>query len=379
MTATTADDAASIVIPNDLKPGDGRFGSGPSKIRPEALDALGSRWRSVMGTSHRQAPVKTLVRDVQDGLRDFYGLPEGYEVVMGVGGSNAFWDVATFSLIDKRQQNLVFGEFTAKFAKAATAPFLEAPHIVEAPAGSVATAVATPGIDTYAWAHNETSTGAMAPVQRPDGADEGALVVIDATSAAGGLAVDIAETDVYYFAPQKSFASDGGLWFALMSPAAIDRVARIKASGRWIPPFLDLDTAITNSRAAQTANTPAIATYALMKEQLDWLNDGGGIDFAASRTAASAKALYGWADAHDLVTPFVTAPEIRSRVVGTIDFAETVDAAALASTLRANGIVDVEPYRKLGRNQLRVGMYPAVEPTDVEALTRCIDHVLERL
>lgn len=379
MTANTTEPAPAIVIPDELKPGDGRFGSGPSKVRPEALEALGGRWRSVMGTSHRQAPVRNLVRDVQDGLTQFFALPDGYEVVMGVGGSNAFWDVATFSLIDQRQQNLVFGEFTAKFAASATAPFLEAPDVIEAPAGSVAMPVAKPGIDTYAWAHNETSTGAMAPVRRPSGMDDDALVLIDATSAAGGLAVDIAETDVYYFAPQKSFASDGGLWFAVMSPAAIERVSRIKASGRWIPPFLDLNIAVTNSRLNQTYNTPAIATYALMKEQLDWLNDGGGIDFAAARTAASAQTLYGWADAHDVATPFVTDPQYRSHVVATIDFADSVDAAALAKTLRANGIVDIEPYRKLGRNQLRVGMYPAVEPSDVAALTGCIDHVLERI
>ncbi|WP_319803819.1 phosphoserine transaminase [Dermacoccus barathri] len=371
--------AETVIIPDSLKPSDGRFGSGPSKIRPEALQALASRWAPVMGTSHRQAPVKNLVADVQAGLTELYSMPEGYEVVMGVGGSNAFWDVATFSLIEKRQQNLVFGEFTAKFASAAAAPFLEAPHVIEAPAGSVASPVATAGIDTYAWAHNETSTGAMAPVQRPDGIAEDALVVIDATSAAGGLPVDLTETDVYYFAPQKSFASDGGLWFAFMSPAALERVARIKASGRWIPPFFDLDTAVTNSRAHQTYNTPALATYALMKEQLDWLLAGGGMDFAVGRTTASSQALYTWADAHELASPFVSEAQHRSLVIGTIDFADTVDAAKLAATLRANGIVDVEPYRKLGRNQLRIGMYPAVDPSDVEALTRCIDHVIERL
>lgn len=341
-----------------------------------SLEAAG---RTLMGTSHRQAPVKNLVRSVQDGLAQFYGLPDGYEIVMGLGGSNAFWDVAAFSLIEKRQQNLVFGEFTAKFATSATAPFLEQPDIVEAPAGSVATPVARPGIDIYAWAQNETSTGAMAPVHRVADADPGALVCIDATSAAGGLAVDLTQTDIYYFAPQKSFASDGGLWFAILSPAAIERVERVKNSGRWIPPFLDLSAAITNSRQAQTYNTPAIATYILMDEQLTWLNAGGGMAFGAERCAASARVLYRWAEASAVATPFVTDPTVRSQVVGTIDFCADVDAAAVARTLRANGVVDVEPYRKLGRNQLRVGMYPAVDAADVEQLTRCIDHVVENL
>ena len=384
MTDAKSTDAKSpaIVIPDALKPSDGRFGAGPSKIRPDALAALaaaGEGATPLLGTSHRQAPVKNLVREVQEGLAQMYDLPDGYETVMGLGGSNAFWDVAAFSLIEHRQQNLVFGEFTAKFAASATAPFLEAPDIVEAPAGSVAEAQPKPGIDTYAWAHNETSTGAMAPVTRPANTDDDTLVLIDGTSAAGGLPVDLTECDVYYFAPQKSFASDGGLWFAFMSPAAIERVARIKASGRWIPPFLDLDAAITNSRQAQTYNTPALATYVLMKAQLDWFNANGGLDFAVERTRASSKALYTWADAHPHATPFVTDPAHRSLVVGTIDFDDAIDAAAIAATLRANGIVDVEPYRKLGRNQLRVGMYPAVEPTDVAALTHCIDHVIERL
>ena len=372
----------AIVIPASLKPRDGRFGAGPSKVRPEAMTALaqaGEGPTPLMGTSHRQAPVKNLVRDVQEGLGHFFDLPEGYEIVMGLGGSNAFWDVATFGLIERRQQNLVFGEFTAKFATAAAAPFLEAPDIIEAAAGSVALPEAKAGIDTYAWAHNETSTGAMAPVQRPAYTDDGSLVLIDATSGAGGLPVELTECDVYYFAPQKSFASDGGVWFAIMSQAALERAERIAAGERWVPPFLDLAAAITNSRANQTYNTPALATYVLMKNQLDWLNAGGGLDFAVERTRASSQALYGWADAHTYATPFVSDPQHRSLVVGTIDFDAAVDAAAVASVLRAGGIVDVEPYRKLGRNQLRIGMYPAVDPADVEALTRCIDHVVERL
>lgn len=368
-----------MTIPTALLPSDGRFGAGPSKIRDDAMTALNRAAHSPMGTSHRQAPVKNLVKEVQEGLTTFYTLPDGYEIVMGVGGSNAFWDVATFSLIEQRQQNLVFGEFTQKFATAATAPFLTAPHIIEAPAGSVAAPIARDDIDVYAWAQNETSTGAMMPVNRVAGANDDALVCIDATSAAGGLAVDLNECDVYYFAPQKSFASDGGLWFAIMSPRAIERVERIKASDRWIPPFLDLHAAITNSRANQTYNTPAIATYLLMNEQVKWLNAGGGMTFATSRTAESSSALYTWADSHEFVMPFVTRPENRSHVIGTLDFADHIDAAKLAKTLRINGIVDVEPYRKLGRNQLRVGMYPAVEPDDVAALCRCIDYVLERL
>lgn len=331
-----------------------------------------------MGTSHRQAPVKNLVASVQEGLRELYQLPDGYEIAMGVGGSNAFWDVAAFSLIRERQQNVVTGEFGAKFAACATTPFLAAPDVIQATPGSYARPRLHEGVDCYAWAHNETSTGVMAPVERVEGADD-ALMVVDGTSAAGGLELDVTETDVYYFAPQKSFASDGGLWFAFLSPAAVERAETIKASGRWIPPFLDLTTAVANSRQHQTYNTPAIATYFLMNEQIQWLLSEGGMTFAAGRCRASAQSLYAWADEHELARPFVEDEAARSNVVGTIDFDDSIDAKAIAAALRHNGIVDVEPYRKLGRNQLRVGMYPTVDPTDVEQLTRCIDFVIEKL
>ena len=371
--------APDITIPADLLPGDGRFGAGPSKIFDSALDSLAASGRSVMGTSHRQAPVKTLVASVTERLTQLYSLPEGYEVVMGVGGSNAFWDVAAFSLIDNRQQNVVGGEFGAKFAACATTPFLAAPDVIETEPGTLALPQAREGIDCYAWAHNETSTGVMAPVERVAGADAGALMLVDGTSAAGGLALDVSETDVYYFAPQKSFASDGGLWFALCSPAAIERAERISSSGRWIPPFLDFMSALDNSRKHQTYNTPAVATYFLMNTQLEWMLAGGGMRFVTERTATSAATLYGWAEASEVATPFVRDASARSNVIGTVDFTDAVDAAMLAAVLRKNGVVDVEPYRKLGRNQLRVGMYPAVEPDDVAALTRCIDYIVERI
>jgi phosphoserine aminotransferase len=372
--------AASIVIPSDLKPADGRFGSGPSKVRPEALDALAATGAHVLGTSHRQAPVKSLVRRVQDGLSALFSLPDGYEVVLGNGGATAFWDIAAFGLVRERAQHLAFGEFSAKFAKVTdAAPFLQHSSVVRAEPGTLPAPVAEAGVDTYAWPHNETSTGVMAPVRRVDGADDDALVLVDATSGAGGLPVDIAQADVYYFAPQKSFASDGGLWVAIMSPAALARVEQIAASGRWVPDFFSLPTAIDNSRKNQTYNTPAVATLFLFAEQLDWMNGNGGLEFATSRTLASSQALYGWAERTDVTTPFVADPAARSQVVGTIDFEASIDAAAVAATLRANGIVDTEPYRKLGRNQLRVAMFPAVDPADVEALTGCIDYVVGQL
>ena len=371
--------ATDITIPTHLLPTDGRFGSGPSKIADASLNALASSGHRVLGTSHRQAPVKSVVASVQERLREFYALPDGYEVVMGVGGSNAFWDAAAFSLIENRQQNVVGGEFGAKFAVCANTPFLAEPDVIETEPGTLALPRATTGIDSYAWAHNETSTGVMAPVQRVPDAAADALMVVDGTSAAGGLDLDVTQTDVYYFAPQKSFASDGGLWFALLSPAAIARVEQICTSGRWIPPFLNLQTAIENSRKNQTYNTPAVATYFLMNEQLGWMLEGGGMDFVTSRTRTSAETLYTWAEASEFATPFVREISARSHVIGTIDFDDSVDARALAATLRANGIVDTEPYRKLGRNQLRIGMYPAVEPDDVAALTRCIDYVVPRL
>jgi phosphoserine aminotransferase len=377
---STATDATQITIPAELLPADGRFGSGPSKVRSEQVDYLASIGRSVLGTSHRQKPVKDLVRRVREGLTSFFALPDGYEVVLGNGGSTCFWDVAAFNLVDARAQHLAFGEFSAKFAAVTDkAPFLGASSILKGEPGTLPTPSAEAGIDVYAWAHNETSTGVMAPVQRVADADEGALMLIDATSGAGGLPVDISQADVYYFAPQKSFASDGGLWLAVMSPAALERVARIKASGRWIPDFLDLTTAIDNSRKDQTYNTPAVATLAMLANQVEWLNEQGGLPWATARTADSSSRLYGWAERTACTTPFVADPAARSQVVGTIDFADRVDAATVAKVLRAHGVVDVDPYRKLGRNQLRVAMFPAVDPDDVAALTACVDHVVAQL
>jgi phosphoserine aminotransferase len=372
--------APAVTIPADLKPSDGRFGSGPSKVRPEQVAHLQSIATTVLGTSHRQQPVKDLVRRVRTGLTAFFDLPDGYEVALGNGGATAFWDVASFALVRERAEHLAFGEFSAKFAAVTRkAPFLADPVVISGEAGTVPSPEPRAGVDVYAWAHNETSTGAMAPVRRVQGADADALVVIDATSGAGGLPVDVRETDAYYFAPQKSFASDGGLWLAILSPAALARVEEITASGRWIPDFLDLATAIDNSRKDQTYNTPAVATLAMLADQVEWLNGKGGLAWAAGRTADSASRLYGWAERTAYTTPFVADPARRSQVVGTIDLDEAVDAAAVAKVLRANGIVDVEPYRKLGRNQLRIAMFPAIEPDDVEALTRCVDFVVERL
>jgi phosphoserine aminotransferase len=377
---TTATQAPAITIPPELKPSDGRFGSGPSKVRREQVEYLASIATTVLGTSHRQKPVRELVRLVRDGLATFFSLPEGYEVVLGNGGATAFWDIAAFNLVRERAEHLSYGEFSAKFAAVTRkAPFLGDPVVVQSEPGALPQPQAQPGIDAYAWAHNETSTGVMAPVRRVQGADADALVLIDATSGAGGLPVDVPEADAYYFAPQKSFASDGGLWLALLSPAALARVEEIKASGRWIPDFLDLTTAIDNSRQDQTYNTPAIATLAMLVDQVEWLNAHGGLAWATSRTADSSSRLYRWAETTPYTSPFVTDPAVRSQVVGTIDFSDAVDAAAVAAVLRGNGIVDVEPYRKLGRNQLRVAMFPAVEPDDVEALTRCVHYVVERL
>lgn len=373
-------DATTIEIPAGLLPRDGRFGSGPSKIRPEQLDALAAVGRTLLGTSHRQAPVRGVVRRLREGLTELFSLPDGYEVVLGNGGSTAFWDLATFSLITDKAQLCVHGEFGTSFANAVRqAPFLGAPDVRAAEVGSIALPAAMAGVDTYCWPHNETSTGAMAPVRRPDGADAEALVLVDATSAAGGLAVDVRETDVYYFAPQKSFASDGGLWFALASPAAIARAESLEAEGRWVPRFLSFATALANSRLDQTLNTPALATLVLMAEQVDWMLANGGLDFTAARTAESAAHLYGWAESRDWATPFVADPAARSTVVGTIDLDESIDHTVLCQVLRRHGVVDVEPYRRLGRNQIRVAMFPAIDPADVQALTACVDHVVERL
>ncbi len=369
-----------ITIPADLKPRDGRFGSGPSKVRPEALAALASEGAKVMGTSHRQAPVKSLVGRIRAGVRELFGLPDGYEVVLGNGGTTAFWDIAAFGLVRERSQHLSFGEFSSKFASVTKgAPFLGEPSVIKSEPGTHPVPRAEAEIDAYCLTHNETSTGVAMAIQRPDGTDDGSLVLVDATSGAGGLPVDIAQTDVYYFAPQKVFAADGGLWLAVMSPAALARIDEIKGSGRWIPPFYDLVTALDNSRKDQTYNTPAVATLFLLADQLDWINGQGGLEWAVGRTADSSSRLYTWADKSPFATPFVTDPAQRSQVVGTIDFSDGVDASAVAKTLRANGIADVEPYRKLGRNQLRVAMFPAVDPADVEALTGCIDHVVQEL
>ncbi|OBB88986.1 phosphoserine transaminase [Mycolicibacterium peregrinum] len=367
---------AELIIPADIKPRDGRFGCGPSKVRPEQLTALAAAG-DLFGTSHRQAPIKNLVGRVRDGLRELFSVPDGYEVILGNGGSTAFWDAAAFGLIDKKSLHLTYGEFSSKFASCvAKNPFIGDPIIVKTDPGTAPQPQSDPSVDAVAWAHNETSTGVSVPVQRPAG---DALVLIDATSAAGGLPVDIADTDAYYFAPQKNFAGDGGLWLAIVSPAALARIEAIGASGRWVPDFLSLPIAVENSLKNQTYNTPAIATLILLAEQIDWLNGNGGLDWAVKRTADSSQRLYSWAEGTSFATPFVTDPALRSQVVGTIDFSDSVDAAAVAKVLRANGIVDTEPYRKLGRNQLRIGMFPAVEPDDVSALTACVDWVVGQL
>jgi phosphoserine aminotransferase len=369
-----------IIVPAELLPADGRFGCGPSKVRPEAVAALADTGRSYLGTSHRQAGVRSVVARLRSGLADLFGLPDGYEVVLGNGGSTAFWDAAAFGLVRRRSQHAVLGEFSSKFAGVTRgAPFLDDPSVVAADPGSAPELFAEAGIDAYCQPHNETSTGVLMPVRRPVGADADALLLVDATSAAGGAPIDVAQTDVYYFAPQKNFAADGGLFAALFSPAAIERVAEIRAGDRWVPPFYDLQTALDNTRLDQTHNTPALATLFLFADQVEWMLERGGLDWCVARTAESSSNLYTWAEKTSYTTPFVADPGLRSPVVGTVDFEASVDAAAIARVLRANGIVDVEPYRKLGRNQLRVGMFPAVEPSDVVALTACIDYVTERL
>ena len=370
-------DTATVSIPTELLPQDGRFGCGPSKVRPAQIDYLASVGRTVLGTSHRQAPVRNLVGDVRHGLADLFSLPEGYEIILGNGGSTAFWDIAAFGLVRERAQHLAFGEFSAKFgAVTQKAPFLGDSTIIKGEPGTLPTPTAEAGIDVYAWAHNETSTGVMAPVRRVEGADDGALVVIDATSGAGGLPLDAAEADGYYFGPQKCFAADGGLWIAAFSPAALARVEQIAAAGRWVPDFFSLPTAINNSRLNQTYNTPAVSTLALLSNQISWINDQGGLEWAVKRTTDSSSRLYEWAETTAYASPFVADPAARSLVVGTIDFTDAVDAASVAAALRANGVVDVEPYRKLGRNQLRVGMFPAVDPEDISRLIASIEYVV---
>ncbi len=371
-------DIPDIHIPSELLPADGRFGAGPSKVRLQAVDALAAAAPTLLGTSHRQKPVQALVGRVRSGIASLLGLPTGYEVLLGNGGATMFWDAAVFGLIDKRSQHLWFGEFSSKFAQAAdAAPHLESPQIIRTEPGDHPLPVKDSGIDAYALTHNETSTGVAMEIRRPKGAK--GIVLVDATSGAGGLRVDPSQFDVYYFSPQKCFASDGGLWLAACSPAGVERIERIGASDRWIPAGLDLVTALENSRKDQTYNTPSLATLFLLAEQLDWLNGNGGMEFAAGRCDQSAAALYGWAEASDYATPFVTDPAKRSHVIGTIDLDDRVDAATVSKVLRANGIVDTEAYRKLGRNQVRIAMFPAIDPEDVAQLTRCIDHVVAAL
>ena len=376
-------DMATIELPKEILPNDGRFGAGPSKVRAEALSALMAVAPTYLGTSHRQATVKDVVARVRSGIRQLFSLPDGYEVVLGNGGSTAFWDIAAFCLIEHKSQHLSFGEFSSKFAQSAElAPFLEKPVIYTSETGTHPDAVAMSDIDLYALTQNETSTGVMMPISRPrhdNGSPAEGLVAVDATSASGGIRVDIAETDAYYFAPQKCYGSDGGLWIAILSPKALERSAAIGASDRYIPPFLDLNIAIENSKLDQTYNTPALVTLLLLAEQVEWFNENGGLEWSAKRSDASSKILYDWAETSAVARPFVDKPDERSTVVGTIDFVDGIDAAAIAKTLRANGIVDTEPYRKLGRNQLRISMFPGIDPEDVERLTACINFVVEHL
>jgi phosphoserine aminotransferase len=380
IVAAMSDPVPAISIPADLLPGDGRFGCGPSKVRPEALEALAATGSTYLGTSHRQATVQFTDSQLRNGLTEMLALPDGYEVLLGNGGSTAFWDIATFGLIERRSQHLVFGEFSSKFAgAAAAAPHLGEPDVIESAPGTRPDAVARDGVDAYALTHNETSTGVAASLRRPAGADGDALVLVDATSAAGGLRFDPAEVDVYYFAPQTCLASDGGLWLAAVSPRAIERIQRIAGSDRWIPASLDLKIALDNSRKDQTYNTPALATIFLAVQQVEWINENGGLEWAASRCDRSAEIMYSWAESASYATPFVADPGDRSHVVATIDLDDAIDAVTVSKVLRANGVVDTESYRKLGRNQLRMAMFPAIEPADVEALTACIDHVVAAL
>ncbi|ASU77413.1 phosphoserine transaminase [Actinopolyspora erythraea] len=377
--AETNIDPTTLRLPAELIPSDGRFGCGPSKVRPDQLNRLANEGADVMGTSHRQKPVKSLVGRVREGLRQLFSLPEGYEVVLGVGGTTAFWDAATLGLVRQRALHLTYGEFSEKFAKATkSAPFLDESIVVKSEPGDAPEPVADPSADLIAWAHNETSTGVMLPPTRPAGS-ENSLIAVDATSGAGGLPFNAADVDVYYFAPQKCFASDGGLWIAAMSPAALERVGEIGGSDRWIPEFLSLTTALDNSRKDQTYNTPAVATLFLLADQIEWMLEQGGLDWCVRRTGESSRRVYSWAEASEFASPFVADPAKRSQVVNTIDFADSIDADAVAKALRANGIVDTEPYRKLGRNQLRIGTFPAVEPDDVTKLTQAIDWIVGKL
>ena len=370
----------SITIPADLLPADGRFGCGPSKVRPEALEALMADAPTYLGTSHRQAPVKFMVSRLRNAVAELFALPDGYEVILGNGGTTVFWDAAIFGLIEQKSQHLTFGEFSSKFAECATrAPFLGDPTVISAPPGEAAEAEGETGVDLYALTHNETSTGVAMPIVRPTGTDAGALVAVDATSAAGGLKFDASQTDVYYFAPQKCLASDGGLWIAAVSPAAMERIDRIATGDRWIPASIDLKIAKDNSLKDQTYNTPALATIHLAVSQMEWINTNGGLGMSSARSAKSAEIMYSWAEASDYATPFVSDPAVRSNVVATIDLDDSVEATTVSAVLRANGIVDTDSYRKLGRNQLRMAMFPAIDSEDIEALTKCIDHVVDEL
>jgi phosphoserine aminotransferase len=380
VTPQTSPDPTSIVLPPELRPSDGRFGSGPSKVRDEAVAALADAAHGFLGTSHRQSTVRSVVGRARAGIAELFRLPDGYEVLIGNGGTTSFWDAASFGLVERRAQHCVLGEFSQKFASVTrAAPHLDDPEVLETPPGTHPTPEATAQVDVYAYPHNETSTGVMMPVHRPDGAGDDQLVLVDATSGAGGLRFDAAECDVYYFAPQKSFASEGGLWLAACSPRAIERIERIRASKRWIPASLDLHVALENSRLDQTYNTPSLSTIFLLTNQIEWMLGNGGLEWAASRCDRSAETVYGWAETRGYTNPFVSEPAARSHVTATIDFVETVDATAITKALRANGILDTEPYRKLGRNQIRIGMFPAVEPEDVAILTRAVDHVVEAL
>jgi len=382
MTDQSAKNLNTITVPAELLPSDGRFGSGPSKFRPEAAQALAQRAVDYLGTSHRKSGVRKVVAQLRAGIAQLLKAPDDYEVVLGNGGATAFWDAASFGLIEQRSHHLSLGEFSSKFVTVTeTAPHLEAPSVQVGDFGTAPPLQAVDGVDAYCYPHNETSTGVMLAVRRPSGDDtaDKALVLVDATSAAGGLRFDPNDCDVYYFAPQKALSSDGGLWIALFSPAAVERVERISASGRWTPAFLDLKAALDNSRKDQTYNTPALATVFLTVQQVDWINNNGGLEWAASRCDRSAEIIYSWAQASELASPFVVDEAARSRVVATIDFDDRISADDISAVLRANGIVDTDGYRKLGRNQLRIGLFPAVEPADVEALTNCIDHIAERL
>ena len=368
-----------IVIPSQILPKDGRFGCGPSRLRPEQLAAFGLQGAGLMGTSHRQKPVKDLVAEVQNGLLELFRAPKGYEIVLGNGGSTAFWDVAAYSLATGDSAALVHGEFGAKFAKALSAPFLGNVELFEAPAGSRSNLEPRPGINTYVYPQNETSTGVVAPVQKLSGADSDAIYMTDATSAAGGIDFDASNTDVYYFAPQKNFASDGGLWLALVSEKAVTRAEQIASSDRYIPEFLSFKVALDNSRLNQTLNTPAISTLFLLNEQIKWINSQGGLAFADARTKASSSVLYAFADRVPYANAFVQDPQHRSQVVVTIDFDDAIDASKIAKLLRENGVVDVDPYRKLGRNQLRVATFTATEISDIESLIASIEYLVERI